>query len=103
MDTEAAINVIFDGGPGAEGGHFVEVETDDGRSTNVGEWIERTDGLWALRISRSLHADLIRKAIDELEGGRIHDAANTLEMLLCACRYPEDGMIDQACPVHGDG
>lgn len=46
-----AINIIFDGPPNHESGRFVEVETDDGESINVGEWIEREDGLWALRIT----------------------------------------------------
>ena len=45
------INIIFDGPPGPESGRFVEVETDDGKSINAGEWIERKDGLWALRIT----------------------------------------------------
>ena len=49
--TCSAINVIFDGPPGPESGRFVEVETDDGHSINAGEWIERPDGLWALRIT----------------------------------------------------
>ena len=47
----SAINIIFDGPPGPESGRFVEVETDDGHSINAGEWIERPDGLWALRIT----------------------------------------------------
>jgi len=46
-----AINIIFDGPPSHELGRFVEVETDDGKSIRVGEWIERDDGLWALRIA----------------------------------------------------
>jgi len=46
-----AINIIFDGPPSHEAGRFVEAETDDGRSINVGQWIERGDGLWALRIT----------------------------------------------------
>jgi len=46
-----AINIIFDGPPGPEPGRFVEVETDDGKSINAGEWIEREDGLWSLRIT----------------------------------------------------
>lgn len=46
-----AINIIFDGPPSHESGRFVEVETDDGGSINAGKWIERTDGLWALRIT----------------------------------------------------
>ena len=44
------INIIFDGPPDHDAGRFVEVETDDGRSINAGEWIDRDDGLWALRI-----------------------------------------------------
>lgn len=45
------INIVFDGPPSHESGRFVEVETDDGKSINVGEWIKRPDGLWALRIT----------------------------------------------------
>ena len=45
------INIVFDGPPGPEAGRFVEVETDDGASINAGEWIDRGDGLWALRIT----------------------------------------------------
>jgi len=45
-----AINIVFDGPPTHDGGRFVEVETDDGRSVRVGHWSERPDGYWALRI-----------------------------------------------------
>ena len=45
------INIIFDGPPSHESGRFVEVETDDGKGINAGEWIERPDGYWALRIT----------------------------------------------------
>ncbi len=45
------INIIFDGPPSHESGRFVDVETDDGKSIDVGEWIERRDGLWTLRIT----------------------------------------------------
>lgn len=50
------INIIFDGPPGPEAGRFVEVETDDGRSIEVGEWVERDDGYWSLRI-KSVEGD----------------------------------------------
>jgi hypothetical protein len=51
MATELqAINVIFDGPPAPEAGRFVEVEDDAGRSLRIGEWLQRPDGLWALRI-----------------------------------------------------
>lgn len=45
------VNIIFDGPPSHEGGRFIEVETDDGKSINAGEWLKRDDGLWALRIT----------------------------------------------------
>jgi len=46
-----AINIIFDWPPSHDSGRFVEVETDDGKSINAGKWVEREDGLWALRIT----------------------------------------------------
>ena len=45
-----AINIIFDGPPSHKSGRFVEVETDDGKSINIGKWIEKENGLWTLRI-----------------------------------------------------
>lgn len=46
-------DVVFDGPPSAESGRFVEVEDEQGRSFNAGEWIDRGDGTWALRIGRA--------------------------------------------------
>jgi hypothetical protein len=51
------IDIVFDGPPGPDGGRFVEVENDCGRSIRVGEWIERQDGFWALRIPAHNNAD----------------------------------------------
>ncbi len=44
------IDIVFDGPPGHIAGRFVEVENQDGHSISVGEWIERDDGYWVLRI-----------------------------------------------------
>ena len=44
------INIVFDGPPSHESGRFVEVEDDSGRGIKCGEWSERPDGFWALRI-----------------------------------------------------
>jgi hypothetical protein len=44
------VDVVFDGPPGPVCGRFVECEGPDGRSVRVGEWIDRGDGFWALRI-----------------------------------------------------
>jgi len=44
------VDIVFDGPPGPESGRFVEVEAPDGRSISLGEWVERPDGYWVLRI-----------------------------------------------------
>lgn len=44
------IRVVFDGPPSHESGRFVEVEDAKGKSIDVGEWVERKDGLWSLVI-----------------------------------------------------
>jgi hypothetical protein len=46
------IDVVFDGPPAHVSGRFVEVEDENGASVSVGEWIDRGNGLWALRIPR---------------------------------------------------
>ena len=60
--NSAAINVIFDAPPGPEGGRFIEVETDDGRSIRAGEWLKRQDGNWALRLMQADAIELSRAA-----------------------------------------
>lgn len=44
------IDIVFDGPPSAEAPRFVEVENAEGKSIGFGEWIERADGFWCLRI-----------------------------------------------------
>ena len=46
----AHVDIVFDKPPGPERPGFVEVENDRGQSITLGEWVERGDGLWALRI-----------------------------------------------------
>lgn len=45
------VDIVFDGPPGPEAGHFVEAESPPGRSIRLGEWVKRDDGYWALRFS----------------------------------------------------
>lgn len=70
------INLVFDGPPAPhgpqlvevtadpggsvtlppDGPRLVEIEDDTGRSIAIGEWIERGDGFWALRIACAVAA-----------------------------------------------
>ena len=47
------VDIVFDGPPGPESGRFVEVENQLGRSVDVGEWVQRPEGYWSLRIGPS--------------------------------------------------
>jgi hypothetical protein len=44
------VDIVFDGPPSHEGGRFVEVEDSEGKTVRCGEWIDRGDGYWALRV-----------------------------------------------------
>lgn len=46
----AHIDIVFDGPPGPEAGRFIEVEDSSGKSISFGEWMQRPDGYWVLRI-----------------------------------------------------
>lgn len=46
------IDIVFEGPPSTPGPRFVEVEDSTGKSVNVGEWVQRPDGYWVLRIPR---------------------------------------------------
>lgn len=47
---ENYIDIVFDGPPSHEMPRLVEVENSQGQSIKVGEWIERADGFFVLRI-----------------------------------------------------
>lgn len=49
MKEPVTLDIVFDGPPGPESGRFVEVEI-EGKGVRLGEWVEREDGLWALRL-----------------------------------------------------
>tara|TARA_R110000822_G_scaffold310554_1_gene444061 strand:- start:45808 stop:46239 length:432 start_codon:yes stop_codon:yes gene_type:complete len=58
------IDFVFDGPPGPECGRFVESEDPSGASISAGEWIDRKDGYWALRVKRPATApgDFVARA-----------------------------------------
>lgn len=45
------VDIVFDGPPHSPAPRFVEVEDSKGRSIKFGEWVERDDGYWCLRVS----------------------------------------------------
>ena len=57
------VDIVFDGPPSHESGRFVEVEDESGASIKFGEWVNRGDGYWALRVAKPLMADEIREAL----------------------------------------
>lgn len=66
------LHIVFDGPPGPQPGRFVEVETPDGRSVDAGEWHEREDGNWELRLgtkAKATHEDRIVIEREEGEDG----------------------------------
>lgn len=58
------VDVVFDGPPDHEAGRFVEVEKADGSGVKLGNWVQRDDGYWALRITRE---DVERALCDTAE------------------------------------
>ncbi len=44
-------DIVFDGPPSALAPRFVEVEDDQRRSISLGQWVERDDGYWVLRVT----------------------------------------------------
>jgi hypothetical protein len=118
MKTQA-INIIFDGPPSHKSGRFVEVETDDGKSIGAGEWVEREDGLWALRITElppenhmhvnkpeSNRDDALREQMSEIRRGLKNELAAVLTRIVAALHdetrrhygsHDEDPARDAAC------
>lgn len=58
------LDIVFDGPPSQTAGRFVEVESPDGRSVRLGEWLERPDGFWALRIPNPAQRAAVERAAD---------------------------------------
>jgi len=65
FDTTSSIVYSIDNSSGPKPSNFVEVELDDGKSINAGEWIRRGK-YWILRITSLPKEDAIRK-IEEVE------------------------------------
>ena len=81
------IDIVFDGPPAPESGRFVEVENAARASISFGEWVERDDGYWVLRI-QNIPALLARVEAVEAENAtlmvKMEDAASLILKLQAA-------------------
>lgn len=68
----AFIDVVFDGPPSHKPAGFVEVEDATGKSVRVGEWLDRPDGLVALRLPLQRGTHALREAGPAIENLRNH-------------------------------
>lgn len=75
--TDDVIEVVFDGPPAHISGRFVEVENSRGESIHAGEWVEREDGYWALRIEPR-RADSPTRSENEVKAEALREFADTL-------------------------
>jgi hypothetical protein len=50
------MDIVFDGPPGPEAPRFIEVEDESGKGISPGEWLQRADGYWVLRLGSSAGA-----------------------------------------------
>lgn len=63
-----SIRIRFDGPPGPEGGRFVEVENEFGKSIKVGEWVEEgADWVLVLNLDNLKLEARVRELETELE------------------------------------
>lgn len=56
-DFVPTVDIVFDGPPSHRSGRFVETECPPGTGIGYGEWVQRPDGFWALRVpdGRAVH------------------------------------------------
>ena len=60
----STIDIVFDGPPSHESGRFVETEDENRASISIGDWVERDDGYWALRIGDPRDIERLQACID---------------------------------------
>ena len=83
-----ALHIVFDGPPGPTAGRFVEIEDENGVSFRAGEWHERADGLWEIRIQQPLAAST---------APHVHVAGTTIGKHIDECALCGD---DLRSPIH---
>lgn len=67
------IDIVFDGPPSHESGRFVETEDENRASISIGDWVERDDGYWVLRIERDAEAEAKIKSLESVNDSQRRD------------------------------
>ena len=75
--TAETIAVVFDGPPANESGRFIEVEDSSGASIAAGEWHDRGDGTWELRLGRAQKRTVLGFVVVGRDGGMVTGASYT--------------------------
>lgn len=82
----STIDIVFDGLPSHKSLRFVEVER-DGKSIRIGEWIDRGDGYWALRIPD--HDAALLEIIGELHAALVQSIDSDDQIIMDHVRKAE--------------
>jgi hypothetical protein len=77
------IDILFDGPPGPTSGRFVEVEDANRASVDVGNWLQREDGYWVLRVP------MLSRDLQSLASQWEIDMAHTNNFPSPAAKYPD--------------
>ena len=98
-----AVHVVFDGPPGHDAGRFVECETPDGRSFNAGEWHERSDGFWELRIKCAPPSSDVAELVEALDKAAMFVGWASLDSQVLAGVHADElaVVIDALLAKHG--
>jgi len=75
------IDIVFDGPPSHESGRFVETEDENRASISIGDWVERDDGYWVLRIEDPRENEQLRAKVT-LESRGIEDMRHSIDAAL---------------------
>lgn len=79
------LDIVFDGPPSHESGRFVGVEDADGKSVSLGEWMDRGDGYWALRVEAVPNSPLRTQKLAEFA-----ELRREMDARAPAARTPEE-------------
>lgn len=95
------VDIVFDGPPGPVAGRFVEVENAAGQSISFGEWVQRPDGHWVLRIAQAEERNEAMNDMKAVEAAARALCRKRIEFNLALENKPRDEDFLQRAEDHG--